>query len=183
MLDVCNWALGVKPIKATGSGNMKGRGKYGDCWTNFQVIYNLPDDINVSILSTQFGKKSGGVCARFLGTKGIAEAHYNGGVFINGENEWDSGILRHDTQEPTPEQRKAGIFLSSLYDSTPNKVKSFISSIESGNYLNETKQASQSTLMAIMGREAAFSGKSISWNEIYNSGNRLDPKLNLKQFD
>lgn len=183
MLDVCNWALGPTPIKAIGSGNMKGRGEFGNCWTNFQAIYNLPENINVTILSTHFGKKSGGVCARFLGTEGIAEAHYNGGVFINGDNEWDSGILRYGTQEPTPEQRRAGIFLSSLYDSTPNKVKNFISSIESGNFINETKSASQSTLMAIMGREAAFSGKQLSWDELKNSGNKLDPMLNLKQFD
>jgi len=183
MLDVCNWALGSKPILAAGSGNIKGRQGAGDCWTNFQVIYNLPEGINVSIHSTQFGKTSGGVCARFLGTKGIAEAHYSGGVFIKGENEWDSGILRYGAKEPTPEQRKAGIFLSSLHDSTPNKVKSFISSIQTGNYLNETKSAAQSTLMAIMGREAALSGKPLSWNKVYNSGQRLIPDLNLNQFD
>jgi hypothetical protein len=34
-----------------------------------------------------------------------------------------------------------------------------------------------------MGREAAMSGKQTMWDELRFSSQRLDPKLNLSQFD
>jgi myo-inositol 2-dehydrogenase/D-chiro-inositol 1-dehydrogenase len=59
----------------------------------------------------------------------------------------------------------------------------FIRSIETGNYLNETKSGAESTLTAILGREAAISGERVGWDELRNSNARLDPMLNLTQFD
>ena len=83
MLDVCNWALGTTPLYAIGLGGRKGGPDFGNAWTNYQVIYKYPGDINVGVQSSKFGDVFGDVCARFVGTKGIAEAHYSGGVFIN----------------------------------------------------------------------------------------------------
>ena len=128
------------------------------------------------------GKQFGDVCARFIGTNGIAEAHYSGGVFITGENQWDSGVARN-AAEVTAEQRSAGVFLSSLHDADANKHKSFINSIETGNYLNETARAAESTLTAIMGRNAAETQESVTWDEIRFSNEKIDPGLNLSQFD
>jgi myo-inositol 2-dehydrogenase/D-chiro-inositol 1-dehydrogenase len=112
----------------------------------------------------------------------MAEAHYSGGVFIKGDNQWDSGIAK-EASELTPAQQAAGVFLSSLYDADANKEKAFIKSIESGNHLNETSSAAESTLTAILGRESAHAKKEMSWDEIVSSNERLDPKLNLAQFD
>lgn len=183
MLDVCNWALKGHPLEAVGSGSNKGGPSVGDTWNNFQVLYKYPNDVNVSFHSTQVGPQFGDVCARFLGTKGIAEAHYSGGVFINGENGWDSGVLKGQDAGPTPQQRAAGVFLSSLQDADANKELAFIKSIETGNYLNETRSGVESTLSAILGRESALTGKAWKWDEVRASNQRLDPKLNLSQFD
>jgi len=182
MLDVCNWALKGHPVSATGSGGKKGGPDVGDTWNNYQVLYQYPDNVNVSIHSTQVGPHFGDVCCRFVGTKGIAEAHYSGGVFINGDNPWDSGIAKGDI-ELTPQQKASGVFLSSLYDADANKEIAFIKSIESGNYLNETRSGADSTLTAILGRSAAASRKEMAWDEVLGSNERLDPKLNLSQFD
>jgi myo-inositol 2-dehydrogenase / D-chiro-inositol 1-dehydrogenase len=182
MLDVCNWAIKKLPLNAIGNGGKKGGPDFGDTWNHYQVVYQYPENINVSIHSTQLGPVFGDVCARFIGTNGMAEAHYGRGVFIDGPNKWDSGVLR-ESKELTPEQRAAGVFTSSLQDANANKVKSFITSIETGKYLNETRSGAESTLTAILGREAAMSKKQISWNEMLNSNQRLDPKLNLTQFD
>jgi myo-inositol 2-dehydrogenase / D-chiro-inositol 1-dehydrogenase len=182
MLDVCNWALKGHPVHAIGSGGAKGGPGVGDTWNNYEVVYQYPGDINVSIHSTQIGPHFGDVCCRFIGTKGIAEAHYSGGVFINGDNQWDSGIAKGEG-ELTPQQQAAGVFLSSLYDADANKEKAFIKSIETGNYLNEARQGAESTLTAILGREAAVAKKEITWDENVSSNERLDPKLNLAQFD
>ena len=182
MIDVCNWTIQKIPVKAVGSGGKTGGPDFGDTWNHYQVLYEYPENIKVSIHSTQLGPVFGDVCARFIGTKGMAEAHYGRGVFIDGENKWDSGILR-EARELTVEQRAAGVFTSSLHDANDNKVKSFINSIESRNYLNETRSGAESTLSAILGREAAMSQKEMSWTELLASNQIIDPKLNLAQFD
>ena len=182
MIDVCNWALKGHPIQAIGTGGNKGGPAVGDTWNNFQVLYQYANNVNVSMHSTQVGPQFGDVCCRFLGTKGIAEAHYSGGVFIKGDNSWDSGIAKGDS-ELTPQQQAAGVFLSSLYDADANKEKAFINSIETGKHLNETRSGAESTLAAILGREAAITQKQMTWSGIDSSNQKLDPKLNLAQFD
>ena len=181
MIDVCNWILNEKPENAIGRGNLRGTPDFGDTFTNYQVIFGYPGDLGVSVHSTQVGPSFGDVCARFTGTKGVAEAHYSQGVFINGENPWDSGILRGG--EPTPEQRTAGIFTSALHDSTTNKVKNFIDSIESGNLVNEATSGANSTLSAILGRMSAEEKQEKSWNKMITSNQQYNINLNLKQFD
>jgi hypothetical protein len=41
-----------------------------------------------------------------------------------------------------------------LHDADANKEQAFIKSIETGNYLNETRSGAESTLTAILGRES-----------------------------
>ncbi|MEI6048712.1 MAG: Gfo/Idh/MocA family oxidoreductase [Bacteroidota bacterium] len=182
MIDVCNWALQKLPIDAIATGGKDETHKFGDTWKHFQVLYQYPGTI-VSVLATQFGSHFGDVCAKFIGIKGTAEAHYSGGVFISGDNPWDSGVPRCVNTVLTDEQRKAGVFLSALQDADVNKEIAFIKSIETGNYLNQTRSGAESTLTAIMGREAAISGERVGWDELRNSNARLDPMLNLSQFD
>jgi predicted dehydrogenase len=183
MLDICNWALQAHPLSAIGTGGKKGEADFGDRWTNYQVLYEYPDDVNVSSHNTKQGTQSGDVCARFIGTTGIAEAHYSGGVFIQGEKAWDSGIERCKDTKVTEEQRAAGIFLSSLQDADEKKDINFIRSIETGNYINEALSGSESTLTAILGRTAAFAREEITWEEMIFSNEKLDPMLDLSQFD
>ena len=182
MLDICNWTLKSNPTKAVGTGGNKGGPDKGDAWNNYQVLYQYPGNINVSFHSTQVGPSFGDVCCRYIGTKGMAEAHYSGGVFIKGDNQWDSGIAKSGS-ELTPQQQAAGVFLSSLHDADANKEKAFINSIETGNHLNETASGAASTLSAILGRDAAEARKEISWDDMLRSSQQLDPKLNLAQFD
>jgi predicted dehydrogenase len=182
MLDVCNWALQKNPSKAIATGGKDKTQTFGDTWKHFQVLYDYAGT-NVSLQASQYGPGFGGVCARFMGTEGTAEAHYSGGVFINGSNPWDSGIIKCGGTEMTEEQRNSGAFLSSLHDADANKEIHFINSIESGNYLNEARSGVDSTLSAIMGREAAMSGDMVSWDDLRFSNSRLDPVLNLSQFD
>lgn len=182
MIDVCNWALQSHPVQAIGTGGNEHGYTVGDVWNNYQVLYQYPKNINVSVHATKIGPQFGDVCCRFMGTKGIAEAHYSGGVFIQGDNKWDSGIAKGDSKL-TPEQQAAGMFDSSLHDADANKEKSFIDSIVSGKYLNETQSGADSTLAAILGRESALQKKQLTWSDLLASNQKLDPKLNLAQFD
>lgn len=181
MIDVCNWIVNENPENAIGNGSRKGEPDFGDTFTNYQAIYAYPDETNVSVHSTQFGPKFGDVCARFIGTKGFAEAHYGRGVYIEGDNPWDSGVLRG--QAPTEEQRASGVFSSSLHDANSNKVKAFINSIETGELINEAQSGANSTLSAILGRMSATSGKAKTWDEMFYSNQKFQPNLDLTQFD
>lgn len=183
MIDVCNWTLQASPLSARGYGNRKGAVSFGDTWSNFQVAYQYPNDINVSLHCSQVGTNFGDVCARFVGTKGIAEAHYSGGVFIEGPNPWDSGILRHAQTDLSPDLIAKGATGQALHDSDQNKGKSFIQSIESGNLLNETASGAASTLSAIMGRNSAITGQEMTMEEVRFSDEKLDARLNLAQFE
>jgi myo-inositol 2-dehydrogenase/D-chiro-inositol 1-dehydrogenase len=181
MLDVCNWGLQAVPVKAVGSGGLKASEHQGDAWNHYQVVYEYPKGINVSCHSTQFGSVFGDVCAKFLGTKGVAEAHYSGGVFINGEKKWDSGIVRSEA-EITEQQRASGAFLSSLHDADPNKGRSFIQSIENAKYLNECEQGANSTLTAILGRQAAESRREVEWSRMIQQNEKIGPGADVRKF-
>jgi predicted dehydrogenase len=182
MIDVCNWALQKVPLSATGIGGKDTTQTFGDTWKHFQVNYQYPG-VNVSVHAVQFGTYFGDVCAKFIGTKGTAEAHYSGGVFINGDNPWDSGIPKAGAPPLSLEQRNSGVFQSALQDADPQKEIAFIKSIETGNYLNQARSGAESALTAILGRESSIAGEKISWDELRNSNARLDPMLNLAQFD
>jgi predicted dehydrogenase len=182
VMDVCNWALGKRPVKAIGAGGKDRNQSYGDVWRHFQVIYQYPGT-NVSLQGLQYGPHFGDVCAKFIGTEGTAEAHYSGGVYISGSKPWDSGVLRYAGQAISDEQRRSGVFQSALGDADANKEIAFIKSIETGQFLNETKSGAESTLTIILGREAAMAGKELTWDNMIASRLKLDPKLNLAQFD
>ena len=48
--------------------------------------------------------------------------------------------------------------------------------IRTGSYVNEAEQTAVSTLTAIMGRTAAYTGRLITWDEIFKSDMDLGPK-------
>ena len=183
VIDTCNWVLGSHPVKASGMCGRKGRDDSGDNNSYFLVNYEYPGPIPLSFQSQQFNPGYGDVCERFFGTKGIAESHYTGGVFIKGEHEWDSGVVRGTREQVSAKDWEAGAFKSALEDADPNKQKAFIDSITTGNYINEAQSGAESTLSAILGTTAAYSGEDITWDEMLASDEKIDPMVDLTQFD
>ena len=80
-------------------------------------------------------------------------------------------------------RREAGAFKSALEDADPNKQRAFIDSITSGNYINEAHSGAISTLSAILGTIAAYKGEEITWDEMMASDYKLEPMIDLSQFD
>ncbi len=183
VVDICNWALKGHPLRASGTGGRGGRNDRGDVWSHYAVDYTYPGGTNVCFHSTQFDPGYGDVCVRFFGTKGIAEAHYTGGVFIKGENAWDSGVARGTAESISKEQWAAGTFKSSLEDADPNKQRAFIDSIKSGTFINEADAGADTALAGILGRTAAYSGRMVTWEEVEQSDDILDPRLDVAWFD
>jgi len=51
----------------------------------------------------------------------------------------------------------------------------FVTSIRAGKPVNAVKPTAMATLMAIMGRESAYTGKAVTWQETVASDQRLGP--------
>lgn len=176
-IDIINWALQAHPVKATGTGGRKVRQDEGNCWDHYNLTYTYPNDIHLTFSSTQFDKGWWDVCNRFFGSKGVAEAHYAGPVAIYGDNAWSGA-----SGGPPAEFSKVGSFSDNLKYADPEKGKAFIRSVVAGPYPNETPQGVEATLTTILGRMAAFTEREVTWEEMMQSQEVLDPKIDLSHF-
>jgi predicted dehydrogenase len=182
IIDVTNWFLKAHPVKAVGSGGRAGRTDQGDCWSHYNCLFTYPGNVHISFASTQFTNAEwGGVAMQYYGTKGWAEAHYDAPVKISAETKWEyPGLGKPEATEAAV--AVTGRFSGALDDADPNKQKSFIESITSGNLLNEAAQGAESALAGILGRMAAYKGEEVAWDKMMKSKEVLDPKMDWKQF-
>ena len=155
-IDVMNWGLGVHPVRAVGLGGRQIRTaeKYGNIYDHFAIDYEFPGGVHVMSLNRQMDRTAGHVGAYFTGTAGKAVL-YQGR--ITGAKPWSYS---------------GGKNISHAY---VQEHADLIASIRAGKPLNESKQVAESTLTAIMGREAAYTGKMVKWDEILNSDLDLSP--------
>jgi hypothetical protein len=113
--------------------------------------------------SNQFAPGFDDLCTRIYGSLGTVDAHYGGSVSIKAKSEaWPGGTTDQIYQE-----------------GAVNNMKDFHASIVNGKYLNNAQEAANSTMTAILGRMAAYSGKTVTWEAMLSANERLDAKLNL----
>jgi predicted dehydrogenase len=166
-LDICNWVLQSPPLKARGSGGRKGRGETGgDVYSHFDVIYEYPNNVHLSFSSVQFGKGKFEVSERFFGTKGASSSPYSGPLGIEGDEPW---IWTGSEQQQGGAFSASGSFSDNLAESDSEKQKGFIGAIASGQYHNQAAQGVESVLTAILGRQAAYTGREVTWAELQHS--------------
>ena len=195
VIDICNWVLKSHPLKAVGTGGRKVRDDWGNTLDHIDVIYTYPDNVHVSLNHTQFGDSFWDVAERFLGSKGVSESHYSGVVGIYGEEpwSWDGGGA------PIPPstniyalgkrggaEQAAGNFHGALDEADPQKTKAFVDSILTGKYHNQAAQGAETTLSAILGRMAIYTGREVTWDEVLASDQYYDPELegiDLREFE
>jgi myo-inositol 2-dehydrogenase/D-chiro-inositol 1-dehydrogenase len=182
VIDLCNWLLQNHPVKAAGGAGRKALTGPGDISDHFNIVYTYPGDVHVSFSSTQFDNGWWDVCERFFGTAGVSESHYSGGVQIFGAQPWQ---WRPAAATGAPGQAafsQSGAFQDALADADPEKEKAYIASITSGQFHNQAAVGAESALSAMLGREAAYSGRELTWDELLKSHHRLDAHIDLRQF-
>jgi hypothetical protein len=140
-------------------------------------VFTYPNDVQVSFGSTQFDKHEFDAAVRFFGTRGSCEAHYDHRMSIAGEEKWDAGL--GGKQAAGEQFSAAGTFRGALDQADSEKQKAFVESITSGKLLNEAAHGAESALTAMLGRNAAYSGKTITWDEHMKSQEAYDPKIDL----
>ncbi len=163
-LDVMSWVHQKPPLHAYGSGGRKVRVDVGDCWDYFTLHYQYPNSVGMTFSSRQFeghGTQPEGIVCRMFGTKGVLETSYGGNVLIRGANFYRGG--------GTAQIYKEG---------AANNVTAFYDAIKKGDCSNATVAPSvQSTLITIMGRSAAYTGKLVTWEETVKDTTVLDGRL------
>lgn len=174
ILDVYNWILKAHPLRAQATAARKVRTDIGDVSDHFVVTLFYPNDVRASFMSTQFLPTWGSVGWRCFGPKGFSEAFYSGGLVIRGENPWEAG-----RDETTGAKRPE---VDPLGDATPLKAKAFIESIQSGKFHNQLRQGAESTLTAILVRQAAYEGRELTWGELLASGQHWEADIDLRQL-
>lgn len=165
VIDVANWYLNGPPVAATGTGGRKARVDVGDCWDHFVVSYRYPDDVLVDFSSAQFTRGFDDLRIRLYGAGGTVDSVYGGEVRITGDKPWPGG----ETKD---------LFTTG----TVGNIKDFHAAITAGQRLADTVATSvDSTLTAILGRMAAYQGRTVTWDEMLEADERLDPELTLPE--
>jgi predicted dehydrogenase len=156
-LDVMSWIMGDKPpTKVTGTGGMKARKNVG-IYDHFALVYEYPNNVGVAFDSCQmdaYGSPEG-IKNRMFGTEGVIETEYGGQVIIRGrgENFYRGG--------QTTDIYKEGAV---------NNIKTFYDDVTSGNLTYPTLEPSVlSNLVSIMGRMAAYTHESVTWDKLMAS--------------
>jgi predicted dehydrogenase len=161
-MDFVNWVMGSPPISAFGSGGRQVRTdpKYGNIYDHMSIDYEYPNDAHVFLMVRQWDNCDQASGNYFVGTEGAFD-----GRGITGKNPWKP--------EKKGEERGMG---SGVYEHWK-----LIDSIKNEKAINNALDfGADSTLTTIMGRESAYTGKKITWNEMLNSDLDLLPKGEIK---
>jgi predicted dehydrogenase len=160
-VDKACWVMnGEYPESATGMGGRQVRTapKFGTIWDHFTVVYEYKSGAKVFLQCQQnSGAKYKSNTDEITGTKGVCQlmrhtiTPYRGATWKR-EGEHDPGRA---------------------YDLEHEEL---IASIRAGKPMNDGVRSAMSTLMGIMGREAAYSGQKITWAQMLESKQDIVPK-------
>lgn len=164
-VDVMNWYLGKNPVKAMAWGGRQRRAT-GDQYDFFSVEYIYDNGIHTHCVARQITGCSNLTKQFIAGTEGFADAR---GILYNlkGEEIWKYPHPEEDDPDPAWK----------VNDPFVQEHINLVTAIRTGNYLNDAEAQINSTLITIMGRMSAYTGKDVTWDEVLNSDMRLGPKV------
>ena len=166
-IDTMNWILGARPLRVVAMGGRQARTapEFGHIYDHFALEYEYPGRVIVSAQARQIANCENRVNDLVLGTKGRSncvsriEKH-------NGDAKWlfEGPAFLGERQTPDPS-----------VNPYVREHTALIASIRAGRPMNEARQIAESTLTAIMGRMAAYTGQGVDWETAMNSQENLMP--------
>jgi predicted dehydrogenase len=158
-LDKAAWALKDEtPVSCIGTGGREVRvqPQWGNIYDHFAVTYEYKNGAKVFSYCRQMAGCENDVNDHIIGTTGSAQAmrHSIAHPSSSGDN-W-----RYRGRAPN------------MYQQEHDEL---FASIRAGKPINNGQYMAQSTMMAIMGRMAAYTGQRITWEQAINSQERLGP--------
>jgi len=150
-IDVCNWFMGTHPVEVVASGGAAWRPReeeYGNIYDHLSADFMYANGVRMSSHCRQY--QGQGVASyqteRIVGTRGAIDST----LFRNPPGALDPYVQEH--------------------------IDMVNSILGKGPHYNEAMEVAESTMTCIMGREAAYSGRKITWDMMMNSRQDLLPK-------
>ena len=164
-IDMMSWFMGEKrPIRAEATGGRQRR-VTGDMYDFFSIEYVYDDGLRSHCTSRQIGGCDTNHSVMLYGTKGYTNCFdtiYN----LDGSIAWKY-------PHPKPEDADQSM---AVPDPFRQEHVRLVTAIRTNKPVNDVAQHVQSTIMAMMGRESAYTGKFITWDEIVASTMKLGPE-------
>lgn len=165
-IDVIHWFTGKYPVKATGFGSRQRR-VTGDQFDNFSVDFIFDNNIHMHSMCRQIDGCPSNVSEFIHGTNGSSNCA-NTIWDLAGKEIWKYEYPLDEKGEST-NAVKISPYVQEHID--------MVTSIRSGKPFNEAENTAMSTLVAIMGRISAYTGKDVTLDEMMNSELKLGPTV------
>lgn len=168
-LDTMYWFLGAHPVKAIGSGG-RARRVTGDQFDFFSVDYVYDSGLHLSASCRQINGTVHDVSNLLVGTKRITNVR-NTIQNPDGKTVWQYQYPEDVKEVPWG----AGTGQVAVSPYVQEHIDA-VTNIRNNTPLVEAENTAISTMMAIMGREAAYTGTEITWDDMMNSQLKLGPE-------
>ncbi len=148
-VDKMCWAMnGELPVQATALGGRQVRTdpKYGNVYDHFSVAYDYADGVRGLLDCRQQNGCSDQVGDRYFGTRGTA--------VIDAQRSHE--IIR---------KKKVWRYEPEYNDMYQSEHDALFQAVRSGRPINDGIQMTNSTMMAILGRMAAYTGQTLTWDQ------------------
>ena len=158
MLDVCAWLMRDEyPVSAMGLGGRQVRTgpEYGNIYDHHSVIYEYASGVKLHAYCRQQAGGVNDISAHVAGSKGTALFTSRGDLKLTGETTWTYRGEKNNQSQTEHDE--------------------LFASIRGGKPINNGDYMSKTTLMAIMGRMATYTGQKITWDQALNSEENLSP--------
>jgi predicted dehydrogenase len=161
-LDKMAWAMNDEPpVRAFGHGGRQSRTQpeFGHIFDHHAVCFEYANGVKLFSYCRQQNGTHNDVSDYVLGTKGTCDVMKH-------------AITERGASAPTWRHRSTKGDKDDMYQ---NEHDALFASIRSGNPINDGEYMTKSTLMAIMGRVATYTGQLITWDQVLNSQTSLSP--------
>ena len=156
-VDKVAWAFKDQPpVSCVAVGGRQIPAEGGNIFDHFEVNYLYPNGARAFIANRQITGCYNENSDYIMGTKGTATIGRGPNPRIEGATNWN--------------------FEGQKYDMYQREHDVLFASIRKGTVINNGERLASSTMLAIMGRMAAYTGQSITWDEALNSKEELIPK-------
>ncbi|MEX0613599.1 MAG: Gfo/Idh/MocA family oxidoreductase [Pirellulales bacterium] len=159
-IDVCNWITQAHPVKAQGLGGRQVRtGKeYGNIFDHHVVEFMYADGTKMFSQCRQIPGCWNYVAESAHGTEGVANLYASGAqIVVGAKKAWRSARERASGKRGAYQAEHDALF----------------DAIRNDKAYNEAEYGALSTMTAILGRTATYSGQTVSWDAAFQSPNAL----------
>ncbi|MGB3778617.1 MAG: Gfo/Idh/MocA family oxidoreductase [Tunicatimonas sp.] len=159
-LDMASWALGDRnPVSAMGTGGRQVRtdDKYGNVFDHFAITYDYGEGVNSHHFSRQQFNCANSYKVEIQGTKGRALAD----------------CIRDQHEVVADEKWRYRGEKNDMYQTEHNEL---FAAIRADQPVNDGDIMTRSTILAVMGRMAAYTGQVITWEDVMKSTETLGPE-------